>query len=598
MKMPNMVLAEMSLSGVLVPVLIVGFFVGLLFIVWAMTKRYKRIPPNVIGVIYGKGRSVVTGPNGERSEIGFKLVSGGSVFIMPVFEEYREMSTEVFQIQISEDNIPSMKNVGVTVSGVATCRISPVPEEQMNAVQNFLGKPLETIKEMTGEILRGHLRSIVGALEVEELLRQRSKFNELVVKECSPELARMGIRILNLVIQDVKDKEGYIEALGKQAVAGAKRDAQIATAEAERETAVKTSDAKRTAAEVTAQNDAKIKEAEKNRDIQVATFKLETAGKQAEADMAGEIAKTSQEQKLVVLQAGRDSAAAEAQAKVMLLEGQRKEKELQATVIVTAEADAKALSIRATGKRNADQIEAENRKNVATLNAETAKQDAEGKKNALVLEGQGEASKLQTVAEAQAIATQKTKLAEAEGEKALLLAKASGEQASLLAQAEGSKAARLAEAEGKLKFLLAEAEGTDKMAEALKKMNNQAQLILILDRLPGLLTAGGDAGEKIAAAIFGNLGKSLEKIGPITITDLGGGNTAKDGVAAIGDIMPNIVASFFAKAKLLGVDMTPLYTLLKMDPAKLAAMVAPFVPPETASSTAVVAETASPAVRS
>ncbi len=572
MKTLHPLLAEFSVAQVTVPAIIVGLAIALIFIVWAMTKRYKRIPPNAIGVIYGKRRTQVTvsGPDGQqtKTEVGFKLISGGAVFIMPILEQYAEMSTEAFQIEISEDNIPSKKNVGVTVSGVATCRISPVPEEQMNAVQNFLGKDLKEIEGMIGQILRGHLRSIVGGLEIEELLRERSKFNDKVVQECGPELARMGIRIMTLVIQDVKDKEGYIEALGKSAVAVAKRDAQIATAEAERETAVKTSDASRTAAEVKAQNDAKIKEAEKNRDIQVAQFKLETATKQAEADIAGPLAKTAQEQKLVVLQAQVQSAAAEAQTKVQQLEAKRKEQELQATVIVTAEAQAKAMSITATGKQNAERIEAETRKNVATLNADTAKLVAEGNRNAAILEGEGEGKKLQSIAEGQAVATQKTLTAQAEGDKAKLLAAAEGQRMQLLAVAEGDKARLLAQAEGNLK-----------LAEALKQLSESGQLMFILDRLPNILDHGGDAGEKIANAIFANVAKSVEKMGSITINDLGGGTTAKNGIAAIGDIIPGIVANFFAKAKMMGVDLTPLYSLLKMDPAKLTSMVAPFVPP-------------------
>jgi flotillin len=582
----HLMLAEINYARAVVPALIVGFFVGLLFIVWAMTKRYKRIPPNAIGVIYGKRRTLITGIDGQKTEVGFKLVSGGAVFIWPIVEEYAEMSTEAFQIEISEDNIPSKKNVGVTVSGVATCRISPIPEEQMNAVQNFLGKTLEEIKEMIGQILRGHLRSIVGGLEVEELLRERSKFNEMVVKECSPELSRMGIRILTLVIQDVKDKEGYIDALGKQAVAIAKRDAQIATAEAERETKVKTSDAIRTAAEVTAQNDALIKEAEKKRDIQVAQFRLETATKQAEADMAGPQAKTRQEQILAVLEAQRDSAATEARTKVQELEAQRKQKELEATTIVTAQATAKASVIKSEGERSAATVQAEARKKVAELNADTARLEAEGHRNALILEGEGEGRKLQTIAEAQAVATQKTKTAEAEGQRASLLAQADGTKAAKLAEAAGREQFLLAEAKGKQSMLLAEADGADKMAEAMKKLSEQGKLILVLDRLPHLLEVGGEAGEKIAKAVFEPIGVGVSKIGPVTITDLGGGNTAKNGLSAIGNLVPQIVVDFFTQAKARGIDLTPLLKSLNMDPAQLASMLNPVAASQASTETA------------
>lgn len=581
--------AEISIAKAIVPALIIGTAVALIFIAKAMTKRYMRIPPNVIGVIFGKKRKV-TGAGGETMEVGFKLVNGGSVFVMPIFESYAEMSTQVFQIDIAENDVPSRKNVGVTVASVATCSVSPIGEEQVNAVKNFLNNEAE-MKEMIGKILRGHLRSIVGGLEIEELLRERTKFNTMVINECSGELSRLGIKIHTFVINDVKDKEGYIEALGKQAVAVAKRDAVIATAEAERESNVKSSDAARTAAEAIATNDALIKEAEKNRDVQVAQFRLETATKQAEADMAGEIAKTMQQKKLVVLQAERDQADAEAQVKVQEMEAQRKKKELEATTIVTAEATARAGVITAEGQRNAQAVQAEARQKVAELDAQTARLSAEGKKNAAVLEGEGEGRKLQTIAEAQAVATTKTKTAEAEGERQKLLATADGIKATKLAEAEGVEKLLLAQAQGKLRALLAEAEGADKMAEAMTKLSEQGKLILVLDRLPHLLEVGGVAAEKVAIAIFANVAKSMEKMGPITITDLGGGGTAKEGIAAVGDMIPSLVAGFFAKAKLLGVDLSPFYKLLRMDPAELAKMVGPIAARASDTGAPVVPET-------
>jgi len=54
-----------------------------------------------------------------------------------------------------------------------------------------------------------------------------------VVEESTEELRRLGIQIITLVIQEVTDEYGYIDALGKQSVAEAIRDANIKTAQAE-----------------------------------------------------------------------------------------------------------------------------------------------------------------------------------------------------------------------------------------------------------------------------------------------------------------------------------------------------------------------------
>ena len=572
--MQNTLFAALDLSKLLVPGLIIAVFLGIFFIVWTIIKRYKRIPPNAIGIIYGKKNKVVD-DTGKVTESGFRIISGGGAFVIPIVEQYAEMNTDVFQIEISEEDIPTLQNVGVHVAGVATCRVSQVPQEQINAVQNFLGKPITEMKNIIGQILRGHLRSIVGGLEVEQLLRERGSFNDRVVSECSVELSRMGIKMLTLVIQDVRDKEGYIDALGKSAVAVAKRDAQIATAEAERETRVKTSDAARTAAEATAKNDALIKEAEKARDIQVADFKKQTATAQAEADMAGQIAKTAQEQRLAVLEAQRDAAQAEAQTKVEEKQVARRQQELEATLIVNAEAEAKALSIKAEGERKAHSINAETRKTVAALDSETATLTAEGKRSAAVKEGQGQAERTRLAAEAEADATRKTLTAKADGDKANLLAIAEGQGARLRAEAEGEGAKLNAGAEGKRRMLLAEAEGTEKLAEALAKLSEQGKLILVLDRLPGLLDHGGDAGQKIAEAIFGSLGKSLEKIGSITITDLGGGNGAKNGLATVGGVIPQMVTDLVASMSARGFDVSGLLKLANINPTGLAEMVSP-----------------------
>lgn len=586
-------LAEINLVQTIIPGFVVILFVGLLFVVWAMTKRYKRIPPNAIGVIYGRKR-IQTAVDGTKSEVGFRLVTGGGVFVMPIVEAYAEMSTESFKIEISEEDIPTKKNVAVRVTGVAVCRISAVMEEQMNAVQLFLNNEDE-MRNQIQAILRGHLRSIIGGLEVEELLRERSKFNEMVVKECSAELSRMGIRILTLVIQDIKDKEGYIDALGRQAVAGTKRDANIAVAEAERETAIKTSNASREAAQAKASNDALVKQAEKERDIKVAEFTKETQAAKAVADASFAIANAEQ-QKLVKLQeASRDTAAAEAQSRVQEMEARRKQKELEATVIVEAEVHARALKINAEGKRQAEQIDAETRNQVAAIDAQRATVVADGQKNAAIKTGEGEAQRRRVTAEAESEAVRKTMVAKADGDKAVLLAvaegtraaklaEAEGEGAKLNAQAEGRKRFLLAEAEGserqllatalgKQKYLLAEAEGTEKLAEALQKLSEQGKLILILDRLPLLLDKAGDAGAKIAEQIFKPIGESLGAIQSVNITDLGGGNSAKAGIAGIGSMVPQIISDFVVQMKARGMDPMALLNFLKVNPEGLLGMI-------------------------
>lgn len=551
------------LGGFFIPAIVIAVVIAVAIVGFIAASRYKTVPPNGIGVFYGRKYkyAYVEGETTKWGTRGFDILTGGGRLLWPIIERWEVMSTAAFQLEIKENQVPTAKNVPVNIEAVATCRISSIPEEQANAVQAFLGKRPEEIGETVSEILRGHVRSIIAKLTVEQILRDRNEFNKQVLEESGDEFRRLGIQIITLVVQDVQDAEGYIKALGRRETAAIIRDAEIATAEAKKETEIKTSNALREAAEVKAQNAAKTADAEKHRDIQIAEFKVQTETKKAEADMANAIAKATQEQQLRVKEAQRDAAAAEAGVAVQEKQAAVNKKRYEATTIVEANAKAQAAL-----------IEAENLEKVASMTARRMEVEAQGAANAAVKEGEGIASKTKTIATAEAEATRVKLLAEAEGNKATQLAIADGRRASLLAEAEGSEKALLATANGKRASLLAEAEGTEKLAEALKQLSEQGRLIMILDRLPELLRTGGDAGAKMLTAVFDPLGKSVGAIKSVSIVDMNGGGDGKGGVAGFAGSIPSMVTEFFLKAKASGIDVTPLLKLLKMDPAELAKM--------------------------
>lgn len=454
-----------------------------------------------------------------------------------------------FQVEISEHNIPSAKNVGIDVHCVATCRISMVPEDLANAVTAFLGKDEHYIRQFLQEILKGHMRSIVGKLDIDQLLRQRDDFNKQVLAESSEEFKRLGIQIVTLVIQEVKDAHGFIEALGKQAIAETMRDANIKVAEAEKETAIRVSNAEREAAQAKAANAAQVAEAEKTLQMKQADYKREVDAQKAVAETSYALSKAQQERQLRVLEAERDAASKEAQIAVQEKEGLRKQKELEATVIVEAEAQRRAGVIRAEAAQQMTALEAETFRKKLEI-------EAEGQRVAAVKIGEGEASKTRAIA-----------LAKADGDAAQV-------ERRLLAEASGKRQALLAEAEGKEKLLLAEAAGTKQLAEALQLLSEQGKLIIILDKLPLLLDRGGDALAKVAREVFGAVAKPFESIEKVSIVDMGGhSNGNSNAIEKLGDVVPATVFRFLANAKAQGLDLTGLLKLAKIDASEALDMV-------------------------
>lgn len=562
MNTPLVLAASNVFDAMVTPGLILMLAVAFLVVVRVMASRYKKIPPNRIGIFFGRKYTWTDPVDGKAKVRGFRIVAGGGSLLWPFFEDYQELSTAAFQTSIGEKNIPNKDNVKISVDGIATCKISSAPEDLHNAAMAFLGKTDEHINTFVNNILIGHLRSIIGKLDIDEILRQRDTFNRRVIEESTEELKRLGIQIITLVITDVSDEAGYINYLGLKTVAQAKRDAGIQVAEAERDREIKTaearrdqdikvaqaaaetrkrrSDAEREAAVVEASNAVSTAEADRDRDVKRAQFKVVADTEKAKADLAGQIQTAEQEKALKVRQAERDAAEKEAQILVQQKEGARVQQELNATVVQVAEA-AKKRAV----------IDAEAAKAVAVLQAEAqseaAVRRAEGEKLASSLQGEGEGARIRA-----------TLTAKADGEAAI-------KKQALLAEAEGMAAM-------KGKVLLAEAEGTARLAEALAKMTDAARLIMIMDRLPKLIELTGEAGERIARATFAGVAAPLGNIDSIHIVDMGGNGKGLDQLASI---VPNTVFKTLATFKASGIDLSDIAHKFGIDLSALSKMSGP-----------------------
>src|SRR5450759_5248762 len=108
-------------SVVVVVALVLGLVV--LGLIWAFAKRFKKVPPNEVMVVYGRSRKT---PDGKV--IGYRVITGGSALIWPIFEEYRSISLNLIQIPLKIENTPNIDGVLITVEAVGNVKISSEPE--------------------------------------------------------------------------------------------------------------------------------------------------------------------------------------------------------------------------------------------------------------------------------------------------------------------------------------------------------------------------------------------------------------------------------------------------------------------------------------
>ncbi len=413
----------------LIPVVVIGIFLILGIAFWA---RYKTVSPDegmiVTGSLLGS-KNVLT--DGGRK---IKIVRGGGAFILPIFQQAEFISLLSHKLDVTTPEVYTEQGVPVMADGVAIIKIGGSVEEIATAAEQFLGKPIDDLRSEAQEVLEGHLRAILGSMTVEEVYRNRDRFAQEVQGSAAKDLKKMGLQIVSFTIKDVRDKHGYLDALGRPRIAAVKRDAEIAEAEAVRDSRIKKAVAEEEGQRAELLRDTAIAEASKDNQLKVAAYKREQDTAKAEADQAYQIAEARSQQLAVEETMKVEIVRKERQIDLEEKEILRREKQYDAEVRKKADADRYSVEQAA---------EAEKSKRMREADALQYKIETEAKAMADAERAQGsakaEVTRLQGLAEAEA----KEKLAEAYqnyGEAAVLdiLAKMLPELAEKIAQPLGN----------------------------------------------------------------------------------------------------------------------------------------------------------------
>jgi flotillin len=412
--------------------------IGIVFVifvfaaVWA--SRYTKVGPNEVLIISGRQYSL-SDPDGTVRTRGFRIVKGGGTFIMPVIEKSDILSLELLTIDVQTPEVYTSKGVPVKVDGVAQIKVKGDDVSIATAAEQFLSKGTDDIKNIAMQTLEGHLRAILGTMTVEEIYQNRDAFASKVQEVAAGDMANMGLGIVSFTIRDIRDSQGYLDALGKPRIAQVKRDAVIAQAEADRDAMIKSSQAQQAGQEAKFQADTKIAEAQRDYQSNVAQYQAAVNQKKAEADLAYDLQKYKTGQLVKAEEVQVNIIEKQKQIELQQQEIMRKQRELEATVQKPADAE---------------------RYKVETL--------ANARKFQLETEAAGAASATKATGFAGADVAKATGIAEAEANKARGLAQAA-----------------VIEAQGK-----ATAEAMRVKAESFKQYNEAAVIQMIVEVLPAV----------------------------------------------------------------------------------------------------------------
>ena len=335
-------------------------FIGvavLIGLVAALINRYRRCPSDKILVVYGTS-------GGNKSA---KCVHGGGTFVWPIIQDYAYLSLTPIGIDANLTNALSRQNIRVDVPCRFTVGISTEPETMLAAAERLLGQSAQQIQELTRDILFGQLRLVIATMSIEELNSDRDKFLEAITANVEVELKKIGLKLINVNVTDIKDESGYIEALGQEAAAKAINEAKVRVAEQEKIGEIGKADAVRETRIRTAEANAAAVRGENEAKVNIAQSDAERREAEAEAQR-----KATAAEKVAQAKALEEAYAAEQKAEEARADRERSTQ--TANVIVAQEIEKKRLVIAAEAEAEQKRVNAK-----GEADAIYAKMEAEAK---------------------------------------------------------------------------------------------------------------------------------------------------------------------------------------------------------------------------
>jgi len=188
------------------PVIIFALVVLYLLNSIKILREYER------GVIFRLGR-VLDKPKGP-----------GLIFVFPPIDRMVRVPLRIVTMDIPSQDVITRDNVTVKVNAVVYFRVME-PQKAVLEVQDYLFA--------SSQLAQTTLRSVLGEVELDELLSEREKLNaqlqEILDKHTDP----WGIKVTLVEMKHVDLPENMIRAIARQAEAERERRAKIIHAEGE-----------------------------------------------------------------------------------------------------------------------------------------------------------------------------------------------------------------------------------------------------------------------------------------------------------------------------------------------------------------------------
>src|SRR5579884_2485702 len=125
----------------------------------------------------------------RRDSLPFRIVTGHGAFVLPVFKRATFLTLALQEASVDEECV-TQQGITLRVKAVVAFKVGDDPESIANAARRFLEDQTQ-MATLTGRIFAGHLRSIIGSMTVEDIIRERQKLATEVLDASKLEVANL-----------------------------------------------------------------------------------------------------------------------------------------------------------------------------------------------------------------------------------------------------------------------------------------------------------------------------------------------------------------------------------------------------------------------
>jgi flotillin len=191
---------------------------ALLFIIAFLAACYRKVSPGETHIIYGLGK-------------GIRLVSGpGGYFYFPLLQNYKSLSREPFSCKFEAPEVIISKGINVEVEGTVRLKLRDDESSLRRASETFLNKNQREKVQYIQTIIDDACRHTLKGIDPSRLLEDCNGCAAEVKERASLEMEKAGYELQSLVFSEIKDRIGYLSALGRRT--SAEEKARLAIEEA------------------------------------------------------------------------------------------------------------------------------------------------------------------------------------------------------------------------------------------------------------------------------------------------------------------------------------------------------------------------------